>query len=77
MKNDEAARQGRPDNNDHPPQTLPLRSVPALLVCIELEQPARVVLTTDSYEDEQRLRSWLNRSGIWQEVSEFVDRQAA
>ena len=75
--NDEAARQGRPDNNDHPSPRIPLRSVPSMLVCLELEQPARVVLTADTYEDEQRLRSWLDRSGLSQSVTALVDRKAA
>jgi hypothetical protein len=35
---------------------------PALVVRLELEQPAKVVIDADSFEDEQRLRFWLRRN---------------
>jgi hypothetical protein len=36
---------------------------PALLLHLELEQPVRYRLEAETYEDEQRLRTWLRGCG--------------
>jgi hypothetical protein len=41
----------------------PSRRPPALVIRLAIEQPAQVMIEADSFEDEQRLRLWLERSG--------------
>jgi hypothetical protein len=35
---------------------------PALVIRLELEQPARLTIDAESFEDEQRVRAWFERS---------------
>ncbi len=47
---------------------------PWLLVTLALEQPGRISLVAESYEDELRLRSWLRRSAAFRRLPALLDR---
>jgi len=49
-------------------------TAPALHVVLELEQPGRITLVCESYEDELRLRAWLARSSAFRALPEIVAR---
>jgi hypothetical protein len=41
---------------------------------LELEEPGRVILDADSYEDELRLRRWLRRSTAFRNLPALLER---
>jgi hypothetical protein len=65
-------RREPPTRAAHRPTTENL--APALVVTIELEQPARARIAAATYEDELRLRSWLRRSEVVASVPGLVRR---
>jgi hypothetical protein len=44
---------------------------------VEFEERPRLMLLADYEGDEQRLRDWLEASGLWAELVELVERRAA
>jgi hypothetical protein len=46
---------------------------PALVVLLELEGVPRVLLDADIWEDERRLRVWLARPGLLEELTEVLE----
>lgn len=47
---------------------------PRLVFVLELEEPGRVILDADSYEDELRLRRWLRRSTAFRNLPALLER---
>ena len=41
---------------------------------LALEQPGRITLVAETYEDELRLRSWLRRSAAFRRLPALLDR---
>jgi hypothetical protein len=68
-----------PDNDTAPSiadgaESIRQRPAPALVIRLELEQPARLFLAVANYDDELRLRSWLRRTRALEALSESVAR---
>ena len=57
--NDEGRPLDRPSVSPLPRLARP----PALVMRLEIEQPPQLRIEAESFEDEQRLRLWLERSG--------------
>ena len=47
---------------------------PHLLIRLDLEQPPVVQIVADTYEDEQRLRTWLEHASVTKQIPKAISR---
>jgi hypothetical protein len=63
------------ENTNHLRRPSPTRP-PALIVRLELEQPARLTIDAASFEDERRVRAWFERSRALQRLVREIEAAA-